>query len=87
VWPTYSRRVPWDQYPYFDLRDQIVATAHERGFTTVDMLPVFAASGYTMDQIAVDAEHPGAIGLELAAKELARVILEHHQELLNKPPP
>ena len=51
------------------------------------MLPVFTASGYTMDQIAVDAEHPGEIGLELAAQELARVIVAHHQELLRKPPP
>jgi hypothetical protein len=87
VWPTYSRRVPWADYPYPDLRDQVVEAAHQRGFTTVDMLPVFAASGHTMDEIAVDAEHPGALGLELAARELARVILEHHQELLGVPPP
>jgi lysophospholipase L1-like esterase len=87
VWPTYSQRVPWDQYRFFDLRDQVVEAAHERGFTTVDMLPVFTASGYTMDQIAADAEHPNQLGLELAAQELAKVILQHHQELLKVPPP
>jgi hypothetical protein len=93
VFPTYGALADWQSYSYHDLTKQAVDAIRSRGFIAVDMFPVFANSGFPIQEqpgvpgIAVDAEHPGKTGLELTARELMRVILEHHQELLNLPPP
>lgn len=87
VFPTYGGLADWKDYLYADIHAQVAEAARARGFMVVDMLPVYVSSGRTVAEIAADDEHPGAIGCELAARELERVIVEHHQELLKMPPP
>jgi len=87
VFPTYGGVRSWAEYPIADLHEQTIRVAHERGFLTLDMLPIYRESGYTVAEIAADDEHPGALGLGLAAKALEKLILERHQELLKVPPP
>ena len=85
--PSYGKRVEWEPYPFAELIPKVRAAAETRGFTFVDILPVYKASGLKIPDIAVDDEHPGAVGLDLAAAELERVIWENHQQLLGRPAP
>lgn len=87
VFPTYGGVRSWAEYPIADLHAQTIAAAHERGFLTVDMLPIYAASGLSVAEIAADDEHPNAAGLGLAARALEELIVARHQELLGLPPP
>ncbi len=87
VFPTYGGVKSWAEYPIADLHAQTIEAAQQRGFLTLDMLPIYAASGFTVAEIAADDEHPNAVGLGLAAQALEKLILERHQELLKLPPP
>jgi lysophospholipase L1-like esterase len=87
LFPTYTLRVDWSDYADKDLQEQVIEAAHARGFRALDLVPVYAQSGYSMDEIAADDIHPGDLGLEIAARAVADLILEHHQELLGRPPP
>jgi hypothetical protein len=87
IFPSYSGLTDWKQYTLGDVHAQVRKTAEEYGFLPVDIFPVYANSGHTVQEIAADDEHPGALGLDLAAAEMERVIVEHHQELLHLPPP
>ncbi len=87
IFPTLGDRKEWAEYPFHDIHEQVKNAALERGFVPVDILPVYEKSGYDVPSIAADSEHPNSLGLDLAAAELERVILERHQELLKLPPP
>lgn len=85
--PSYGKRVEWDPYPFAELIPQVREAAEARGFTFVDILPVYRNSGLKIPDIAVDDEHPGAVGLDMAAAELEKVIWDNHQALLGRPAP
>jgi hypothetical protein len=87
LFPTYGGVRSWAEYPIADLHAQTIRAAEERGFLTLDMLPIYTNSGFTVAEIAADDEHPNAVGLGLAAKALEKLILERHEELLKVPPP
>lgn len=87
IFPTYGKMREWSEYEFADIHEQVKQTALDHGFVPVDMFPIYAQSGLTVQQIAADSEHPGAPGLLLSAQELERVILARHQELLKVPPP
>ena len=87
IFPTLGERKTWAEYPFADIHEQVKRAALERNFVPVDILPVYTNSVYDVPSIAADAEHPNSIGLDLAAAELERVIVERHQELLGSPPP
>lgn len=87
IFPTLGERKLWSEYPYHAIHEQVKATALEHHFVPVDILPVYEKSGYDVPSIAADAEHPNSLGLDLAAAEMERVIVERHEELLHLPAP
>jgi hypothetical protein len=87
IFPTLGERKLWSEYPYHDIHAQVREAAEARGFVPVDILPVYERSGHDVPTIAADAEHPNSLGLDLAAGELERVIVERFEELLGRPAP
>jgi hypothetical protein len=85
--PSYGQRVEWDPYPFESLIAQVREAAESRGFLFVDMLPIYRNSGLKIPDIAVDDEHPGKVGLDLAGAELARAIWENHERLFGRGAP
>lgn len=87
IFPTFGERTKWSQYPFADLHAFVAKEAEAKGFVPVDILPPYLESGHEIPELAADAEHPNALGLDIAAAALERVIVERHQELLKMPPP
>jgi lysophospholipase L1-like esterase len=87
MFPSFGKRESWSEYPYRAMHEQVRRAVSERGFLAVDMLPVFEHCGRSIKEVAADHEHPNALGLDLIAAELERVILERHVELLKSAPP
>ncbi|MDZ4773635.1 MAG: SGNH/GDSL hydrolase family protein [Planctomycetota bacterium] len=75
IFPSFGKRKDWTEYPYVELHERVAQAVTERGFVAVDMWPVLAASGRSIEELSVDHEHPSALGLDLIAAELERVII------------
>ncbi|MBK7876974.1 MAG: SGNH/GDSL hydrolase family protein [Planctomycetes bacterium] len=70
----------WDEYGYAPLHAQVRKAAEQESFTVLDVLDVFRASGKTPRELARDPDHPNALGHDLAADALGKLLLERHAE-------
>lgn len=75
----------WDDYGYAPLHAQVRKAAEQESFTVLDVLDVFRASGKTPRELARDPDHPNALGHDLAAEALMKLLLERHAELFGTP--
>ncbi len=85
LFPTFFGYQAWNGYPYRDLHEQVAAAASRAGFTTLDLLEVFEASGSPPAALSMDLEHPNEKGHALAASALAEVIRSWYSASAVKP--
>jgi lysophospholipase L1-like esterase len=62
VLPTLRGVERWEDYAYRELHDRVVEAGSAAGFETLDVLPAWVASGHAPGDLAVDGEHPNAVG-------------------------
>ncbi|MBK7876975.1 MAG: SGNH/GDSL hydrolase family protein [Planctomycetes bacterium] len=76
VFPCYRGFPGFDHYRWTELHERVLAAAKARGFVTLDLLPTFAASERTQEELSADPEHPSALGHALAARAIAERVAE-----------
>jgi lysophospholipase L1-like esterase len=77
VLPTLRGFGRWEDYPYVDLHRQVICAASAAGFETLDILPVWRASGLFPADLRVDEEHPSAVGHALVAEAIQAKLLSN----------
>lgn len=72
IWPLL---IDYQDYRFGFVHEWVADAAKTRGFTALDLLPVFSASFYRNLQVSSeDHVHPNAAGHELAAAQFVRVV-------------
>ncbi|MBA9027701.1 MULTISPECIES: SGNH/GDSL hydrolase family protein [Bacillaceae] len=62
---------------FYDFADEIMKISRHYGTAHLDMRPVFAKSGLSMEQLTKDFIHPNGIGYQLYANEIYSQLLSH----------
>lgn len=70
IFPTWVGYQDLAAYPYAEIHAQVAREAELRGLKSLDLMPAFRASGLTLAELQVDAEHPSAKGHEVAARAI-----------------
>lgn len=81
VFPTFKGFETWDEYPYAELHEQVLAEARKAGFMTLDLYAVYKASGHSPAELRKDPDHPGPLGHAVAAQAMLDLIHENHAAL------
>jgi hypothetical protein len=68
-------------YPWRDIHERLSSVARAAGVTVVDLLEHYKAAGFA--RVRTDNVHPNALGHQIAARELHRVISESRSARLH----
>jgi len=77
IFPTWFGYADLGSYPYAEIHAQVAREVERHGMKSLDLLSAFRASGMSLEDLKMDAEHPNGNGHEVAA----RAIFERLEEL------
>ena len=62
--------VPWEEYPYRELHDKVIAQGRKAGLFTLDLLPAFAEESPMDTRVSADDDHPSIRGHKITARAI-----------------
>jgi len=76
-----TKGLPWDEYEYGDLHEQITAAAQNAGFEVIDLHDVYSKRACLDVMVSPSNNHPSKLGHRLAARAIHEWIRAREDEL------